>query len=140
MTDVAQQKSTARVLLAEDDEEFRSMLAELLRSDGNDVIEAEDGKTLLRLLEEAEQVANGYDLVLTDLRMPGFDAFDVMLRIRPELISTPFVLLTAFGDANMDLLARRLGAVVVLHKPVDLEEVRAVVSDILSQRPPPSRY
>ena len=134
MTEVAQ---TARVLLADDDREFRTALAELLRGDGNEVAEAEDGAALLERLAEAEPGPDGYDLVITDFRMPGYDAFDVMLRVRPEATKTPFVLLTAFGDANTDLLAKRLGAVAVLHKPVDFAEVRAVVSDVLSRRSGP---
>jgi DNA-binding response OmpR family regulator len=131
MTEVTQ---TARVLLADDDGEFRTALAELLREDGNEVAEAVDGAALLECLARAELGASGYDLVITDFRMPGYDAFDVMLRVRPELTTTPFILLTAFGDANTDLLARRLGAVAVLHKPVDFAEVRAVISDVLSRR------
>ncbi len=120
--------------MAEDDGEFRALLAELLRKEGNEVVEAEDGAALLERLAEADRGAGGYDLVLTDFRMPGFDAFDVMLRRRPTMTKTPFILLTAFGDPNTDLLAKRLGAVAVLHKPVDFDQVRAVISDVLRQR------
>ncbi len=134
MTEVAR---TARVLLADDDQEFRSALAELLRDDGNEVAEAEDGSALLERLAEAAPGTDGYDLVITDFRMPGYDAFDVMLRVRPKMTKTPFILLTAFGDPNTDLLAKRLGAVAVLHKPVDFAQVRAVVSEVVSRRPRP---
>ncbi len=139
MTEVAQPLGAARVLLAEDDREFRSALADLLRSDGNEVIEAEDGAALLERLAEADRGASGYDVVLTDFRMPGYDALDVLLRRRPTMATTPFIVLTAFGDANTDLLAKRLGAVAVLHKPVDFEAVRAAVSNALSQRSPPAK-
>jgi CheY-like chemotaxis protein len=128
-----------RVLLAEDDAELRSLLAALLRADGYDVIEAKDGTALLDRLAEAlagEQGFDSYDLIVTDIRMPGYDAFDVMLGMRRLMFDMPFVLITAFGDALTHRRAEQLGAAAVLDKPFDLDELRTTVHDVLSQRPP----
>jgi DNA-binding NtrC family response regulator len=133
------QAAAARVLLAEDDPEFRSLLADLLREDGHEVIEAEDGTALLDRLAEALASARGldsYDLVVTDLRMPGYTAFDVMLGMRRTMADTPFIVITAFGDVTTYRQAEQLGAIAVLDKPLDLDELRSVVSRALSRRPP----
>jgi CheY-like chemotaxis protein len=127
-----------RVLLAEDDPEFRAVLADSLREDGNEVTEVNDGTALLDRLAEAsasERSEDAYDMVVTDVRMPGHDAFEVMLGTRRSMPDIPFVLVTAFGDANTHRRAKRLGAVAVLDKPIDLDELRAVVN-ALSRRTP----
>ena len=129
----------ARVLLAEDDLEFRSLLAALLREDGYDVVEAEDGTELLNRLAEAlasEQGLDCYDLVVSDIRMPGHDAFDIMSGLRRCRHDTPFILITAFGDAATHLRAQQLEAAALLDKPFDLDDLRAAVSRALSRRPP----
>jgi CheY-like chemotaxis protein len=63
----------ARILLAEDDADLRSVLADLLREDGHEVVEAEDGTELLDRLAEAlasERGFDAYDLIVTDIKMP----------------------------------------------------------------------
>ena len=129
----------ARVLLAEDDTELRSLLAATLREDGYEVVDAEDGTALLDRLAEAlanERGLDSYDLVVTDIRMPGYDAFDVMLGMRRLMVDMPFVLITAFGDTLTHRRAEQLGAAAVLDKPFDLEELRAAVYEVLRDRPP----
>jgi CheY-like chemotaxis protein len=129
----------ARVLLAEDDSEFRALLATMLREDGYDVVEAADGTALLDRLAEAvasEEGLDCYDLVVTDVKMPGYDAFEIMLGMRRCKHETPFVLMTAFGDAAAHERARQLGAVAMLDKPFDLDDLRVAVSRAARLKPP----
>ena len=137
--EVADRMGAARILLAEDDSDLRSLLADLLREDGHQVVEAEDGTALLDRLAEAlasDQGFDAYDLIVTDIKMPGYYAFDVMLGMRRKMADIPFILITGFGDAMTRLRAERLGAVAVLDKPIDADELRRVVSKVLGQRPP----
>src|SRR5512143_970709 len=71
----------ARVLLAEDDFELRSLLATSLRRDGFEVLEARDGAELLRYIDELVLQAKGQigvDLIVSDIRMPGFNGLSVL--------------------------------------------------------------
>jgi len=124
----------ARVLLAEDDSELRSLIAQALRSDGYQVIEVADGGALVDHLADAvaaDGSLDGYDLVVSDVRMPGFTAIDVLSAMRPFLARTPVVLITAFGDPRTHERARKLGASAVIDKPFDLDELRVALRELL---------
>jgi DNA-binding response OmpR family regulator len=128
--------SPARVLLAEDDFELRELLACVLRADGHEVVEACDGNELWAMLN-LENGAEGpapFSLVVSDVRMPGLTAFDVLARLQRALSETPVILITAFGDQTTHLRALRLGASRVLDKPFDFDELRDAVHETLHQR------
>jgi len=122
----------ARLLLAEDDVELRSLIATSLREDGFEVVEVADGNALVDRLADAmaaDGSLDGFDLVVSDIRMPGFSALEVMTGMRRMLFRTPVVLITAFGDAKTHERARRLGAARVFDKPFDVDELCAGVSE-----------
>ncbi len=121
----------ARVLLAEDDETLRRLLADVLRQDGYEVEEARDGTELLERIdaslvvrwERAEQV-----VVVADVHMPGFTGLDVLAILRCAHCVAPVVLITAYGDPETHAEARELGAV-VLDKPFELDALRSALAD-----------
>jgi CheY-like chemotaxis protein len=126
-----------RVLLAEDDPSLRSLIATSLREDGYEVVEVPDGNALVDRLADgvaADGSLDGIDLVVSDIRMPGFTALEVMAGMRRLLSRTPIVLITAFGDARTHRRAEQLGAAVVLDKPFDLDELRSTVTRLLAKR------
>lgn len=128
--------SPARLLLAEDDFELRELLACVLRADGHEVVEACDGTELWALLS-GEHAAEGpapYALVVSDVRMPGLSAFDVLSRLQRALTHTSVILITAFGDQHTHLRALQLGVSRVLDKPFDCDELRTAVHDALQQQ------
>ncbi|MEI9950463.1 MAG: response regulator [Pseudomonadota bacterium] len=128
--------SPARLLLAEDDFELRELLASVLRADGHEVVEACDGNELWALLsrENGAESPAPFSLVVSDVRMPGLTAFDVLARLQRALTETPVILITAFGDRTTHSRALRLGASRVLDKPFDFDELRDAVHDTLHQR------
>ena len=131
----------ARILLAEDDAELRMLLTMRLREAGFDVTEACDGKDLLERLIEGVSGGGGagpFDLVLSDMNMPHFNALDVMVGARSQLTTTPVVLITAFPDAHTREQALHLGATAVLDKPLHLDDLSAKLSQILSHSSPPA--
>jgi DNA-binding response OmpR family regulator len=125
----------ARLLLAEDDLELRKLLADVLRSDGHEVSEARDGHELLEMLSGSPRnvAQEPFALVISDVRMPGLTAFDVLSRVQRVLTDTPVILITAFGDQTMHLRAQRLGASRVFDKPFDVDDLRAAVRELLRQ-------
>ncbi len=129
--------SKARLLLAEDDFELRELLACVLRADGHEVVEARDGNELWTLLAEQDLAGDddpAFALVVSDVRMPGLTAFDVLTKLQRRLTHTPVFLITAFGDQTTHLRALGLGASRVFDKPFDCDELRAAVQEALRRR------
>jgi CheY-like chemotaxis protein len=124
-----------RVLVAEDDDEIRTVICASLRDDGYDVTEAADGTELVDWIAAVvEGQVSTFDVIVSDIQMPGFTALDVMAGLRRAVSRIPIILTTAYGDANTRLTARRLGALRVLDKPFDLSALRAAVAQALPQR------
>ena len=115
-----------RLLLAEDDDGLRPLLAERFRAEGFEVIEAEDGAAVVEYLAESI-VQNsrhpGFDLIVSDIRLPGLNALDVLRGARGALEATPVILITAFGDQRTRDRALLLGASAVFDKPLDVDDL-----------------
>lgn len=120
-----------RVLLAEDDEQLRALLAETLRQDGYDVVEARDGLELVDRVEEAAVQARSdgvpISLLISDVRMPMLTGLDVLHVLRVRQWTAPVMLITAFGDEATHREASQLEATAVLDKPFELERFRKEV-------------
>ena len=128
-----------RVLVVEDDSNFRKLVCESLAADGYEVIEAEDGGGLLeRVADVASRDGGGYDpfsAIVTDVRMPGLSGTDAIEVLRGgPWRHTPVVIMTAFADSETTARANRLGVVTVLEKPFDLERLRETMGRVV----PPS--
>jgi len=120
--------TTARILLVEDDATFRSLLAAILEDDGYELVEREDGKAALMALQR-----QSFDLVLSDLRLPGLNGLELFRRAQADGIAPPFVLLTAFGTVEEAVAAMKEGVADFLTKPLkDPETLRMLVRRILS--------
>lgn len=123
-----------RVLVAEDDHEMRRVLVETLRRDGHEVYDVGDGAALL--IELARNNRFHYhvvDVVVADVRMPLCSGLQALETIRSVNSQLPFVLISAFADAEMHQHAERLGAFLV-DKPVSMEELKGVVSSAIAAR------
>jgi DNA-binding NtrC family response regulator len=118
----------ARILLVEDDAGFRSLLAAILEDDGYTLVEREDGKAALMTLQR-----QSFDLVLSDLRLPGLSGLELFRAAHEQGIAPPFVLLTAFGTVEEAVAAIKEGVVDFLTKPLkDPETLRVLVRRILA--------
>src|SRR6187455_2965437 len=120
----------ARVLVAEDDDELRWLITRTLRKSGFDVIEARDGSALLDRAGELlvkDPSLSGLDLIVSDIRMPGWSGLDVLAGLHHSEVRVPIVLITAFGDSSTHEQAARLGAAAVVDKPFDLDHLCDVV-------------
>jgi CheY-like chemotaxis protein len=134
-------RQAPRVLLAEDDQSSRRALAAALRNLGMDVQEVTDGGRLLVSL--AEQYKNGresadIDLIVSDLRMPVCTGLEIFEGIRAARWPTALLLITAYPTGEVEKLAAKVGAKLLV-KPFDLEEFeRAVLELVGSDRSPGS--
>lgn len=126
-----------RVLLAEDDHEMRQLLAASLTKEGYEVITVADGGQLLekigsQLLNPTHQPP--VDVIVSDIRMPHRSGLDVLAGLRRSDWATPFVLITAFGDAETHAEADRLGAAAILDKPFELSDLKTVIVNLSRAR------
>ena len=106
------------ILLVEDEKLLRESLAELLRDEGYQIVEAANGR------EGYEQLLKQpFDLVMTDMRMPEMDGMALLANVQKAAPNTPVVVITAFGTVDSAVAAMRSGAVDYLLKPVQFEDV-----------------
>ena len=125
-----------RLLLAEDEDDLREFLADQFRAAGFHVIEAEDGMAMLECLADASQATGqqqAFDLIVSDVRMPGFTAFQILKNARFVLRGTPVILMTAFGDRRAHQRAAVLGAAAMFDKPLEIEELLQVARRLVEK-------
>jgi CheY-like chemotaxis protein len=114
-----------RVLVAEDDPAMRDVLETVLRERGYQVATVGSGNELAAALGRTRPEER-FDLILSDVRMPGASGLDVIDRLREGGDTTPVVIVTAFPQRDVVERARGL-EVRLLAKPFDLETLRVAV-------------
>jgi len=118
----------ARVLVVDDDEAVGELLSIVLRREGLDADVCGDGRAALSALRSA-----AYDLVLTDVTMPGMSGVDLVAAARAQGARVPFLVMSAWVDpAREGELRRTPGVVAVLRKPFDIAHIGASVRAALS--------
>ena len=117
------------ILVADDDQVARELLAEALSREGYRVRVAASGEECLHMAE-----AEVFDLALIDLRMPGLDGLAVLKGLGPIQPDLPVVILTAFASIETAIEAVNAGACDYLSKPFRMEEIKVVVRRTLESR------
>ncbi|MCC6229233.1 MAG: sigma-54-dependent Fis family transcriptional regulator [Phycisphaerales bacterium] len=107
-----------KILLVEDEQLLRESLAQLLGEEGYQVVQAGDGKAGYDAV-----LAEPFDLVLTDIRMPVMDGLTLLKNLQQVIPQTPVIVITAFGTVESAVSAMRMGAADYLLKPVQFEDV-----------------
>lgn len=129
------------ILLIEDDEEMLNMLSEALIQEGYRVTKCT--KALDWLLscihnsgkDMSSSTDNSFDVVISDIRMPkmgGLDALRIINDLNCAEACPPTIFITAFGDEETHRMARKLGAVEVLDKPLDINDLIKKVCELVS--------
>lgn len=127
-----------RILLAEDDKEMRTLLALALKRAGYEVVACPDGVDMLThlgaFLLPLEPVHESFDLIISDIRMPGVTGMEV-LQGKPQAgYFPPMILITAFGDEETHADAAEYGAAAMFDKPFDVDELLEKVNAIVRDR------
>jgi two-component system, cell cycle response regulator CpdR len=121
----------ARILIAEDDPTVIAFIERALRHAGHDVVSVADGLAALAALEHGR-----FDLLLTDIVMPGLDGIALALRVTRDYPSLRVLLMTGFAAErqrayNLEALVHR-----VVEKPFTLQQICAAVAEELAALPP----
>ncbi len=107
-----------RILIVDDEGSLLLTLVANLELEGFDVVGAQDANSALRLVREGH-----FDLVLTDIRMPGMSGLELFRSIRSIRPDMPVILMTAFAAENLINQAVQEGVFAVLPKPFEIEHV-----------------
>lgn len=118
-----------KILIIEDEKNMREILKILLEGEGYDVVEAPDGRTGIEQLRK-----DIYDLIITDIKMPGDDGFAVLREAKEVSPETLVIMITAFGTTESAVEAMKLGAYDYIHKPFKIDEIRLVVKNALEKK------
>jgi DNA-binding NtrC family response regulator len=120
--------SRARILVVDDKQNMLDLLVKII-GDAHDVVTANGGADALALVSKER-----FDVVLTDVRMPGADGFDVVRTVKQHHPETEVVVMTAFASIEAAVQAMRLGAFDYLQKPFDPDDVNLVIARALEPR------
>jgi two-component system response regulator PilR (NtrC family) len=129
MSPPAEPGTRGTVLIAEDEEGVRDSLTQVLREEGYDVVAVVDGSAALTALGERD-----FDLVLSDLRMPGADGLSVLRHAREVAPQALVVLMTAHATVDTAVEALRGGAQDYLLKPVLFDDLLHKIEGLLERR------
>ncbi|MDH4449559.1 MAG: two-component system response regulator OmpR [Rhodoferax sp.] len=119
-----------KILVVDDDARIRDLLRRYLTQEGLEVILAEDGKALNRIL-----MRETVDLIVLDLMMPGEDGLSICRRLRAANETTPIIMLTAKGEDVDRIVGLEVGADDYLGKPFNPRELLARIHAVLRRRP-----
>jgi two-component system phosphate regulon response regulator OmpR len=119
-----------KILVVDDDARIRDLLRRYLAQEGFDVVVAEDGRALTRIL-----LRETVDLIVLDLMLPGEDGLSICRRLRSALDRTPIIMLTAKGEDVDRIVGLEVGADDYLGKPFNPRELLARIHAVLRRRP-----
>lgn len=116
----------ARILIVDDEEKIRHILSIMLKIKGHLALEAADGRQALKVLDK-EPV----DVVITDLRMPEMDGFELLEEIKKSETPIPVIVITAFATIESAVEAMKKGAVDYITKPFEENQILLAVEKAL---------
>lgn len=124
-------KARSRILLVDDEESIRRLLSRMLES-AYDVEIAADGESAIRLMREPDA---HYDLLISDLNMPGMDGLALIREARRIDATLPAIVITGYSSESTAIEALNLGVAGYLTKPFGTTQVLAAAAKALSTRP-----
>jgi len=119
----------ARILIAEDEEIMRVTVLDHLRHQGWQVDAATNGADALELVNKGN-----YDLILSDIRMPGLDGEKLLIEVKQLAPRTEVILMTAFGNTESAVNCLKQGAADYILKPFDLDDLTFRVQRLLNMQ------
>jgi len=118
-----------RILIVEDEKSLKEVLRILLEEEGYEITAAANG------LEGMDYIQNDiFDLVVTDIKMPKADGFEVLKKVKEISPSTIVIMITAFGTTESTIEAMKLGAYDYIHKPFKIDEIRHVIEKAFEKK------
>jgi two-component system, chemotaxis family, chemotaxis protein CheY len=128
-----EQRRNGRVLVVDDEANFRKLMQMMLTKGGYEVVEAEDGAQALEIVRASKPLVF-VDVIICDIRMPQVDGVEAVAVLRQEFPSIPVVVLTGFPDIVMAHSFLEQGVSDYRAKPIEREKLLAVVANAMKHR------
>lgn len=130
--DAHKKMNPRNILVIEDDETQRHSLKRILEADGYTTLMAADSAELTAILDEEKEL----HLILMDIGLPWINGFELaeMMKQHPDLKKLPLVFLSAHADQADYDRARSVGAADYIKKPFDIEKLKIIISNLLSDQ------
>jgi two-component system response regulator PilR (NtrC family) len=119
----------SKILVVDDEQSMRDFLAIMLKKEGHEVVTAGNGGDALKAVQ-----AEIFDLVITDVKMPGADGIEVLKTIKDISPETVVIMITAFATTETAIEAMKLGAYDYIIKPFKVDELRLIINNSLEKR------
>ncbi len=119
----------SKIIVIDDDRLVRRVFSAVLKKEGLDVIEADNGDDGLALV-----ISEHPDLVITDFQMPGKNGLELLSEIQRLKLSIPVIMLTGFGDVSLTIKSIQQGAFDFLEKPVNPDILKITVHKALNSQ------
>ncbi len=120
-----------RLLIVDDEESMRALVARAIAMDGHEIVTAADGAEALEILSNGQ---NAFDLLLTDIQMPVMDGIALALTAARDLPDLTILLMTGFADQRERASGLNAIAHDVITKPFSVADIRSAVADALAAR------
>jgi len=120
---------SAVILVVDDEENAREGLSKILTKEGYKVETAANGKEAVDTIK-----LHSFDLVITDMRMPLMDGFELLREIKKMDDNIGVIMITAYGEVESYLEAMNMGAFEYINKPVRVNELKRVITKVLEDR------
>lgn len=129
MEEMNRSNRAGKALIIEDDEGMRSLLEDFFKEEGFEADSVSDGSEAYRKL-----VRETFDLIITDVRMPGLTGLDILPGIKRLHPEAPVIVITAFGSEEVHRKALLRGADAYLEKPVHLLKLRTLIHGLIGSK------
>ena len=120
-----------RLLIVDDEESMRTLVARAIAMDDHEIVTAADGAEALEILSNGQ---NAFDLLLTDIQMPVMDGIALALTAARDLPDLTILLMTGFADQRERASGLNAIAHDVISKPFSVADIRSAVADALAAR------
>jgi DNA-binding NtrC family response regulator len=114
----------------DDTKNIRVLLTKCLEFEGYSVSTASDGREAMEIV-----LKKPFDLIFLDVRMPEKSGTEVLREIRENGISTPIIMITAFGTVKNAVDCTQLGAVAYLQKPFTQNKIKSILEEMIHSKP-----
>ncbi len=125
--------SRPKVLVVDDEEALRFLLASELEAEAFEVQSAGDGDEAIDFVRDKSEQGDRFDVVLLDIKMPRVDGFEVLKYIKGNIPETKVIMLTAYADVKNAIESLRLGASDFVSKPYDLDDILTSINRALGK-------
>ncbi|HUI30454.1 MAG TPA: response regulator [Candidatus Acidoferrales bacterium] len=125
--------SKPQILIVDDEDALRFLLASELEAEAFDVQSAGDGDEAIEMIRKKIERREKFDVILLDIKMPRVDGFEVLKFVKGNVPETKVIMLTAYADVKNAIESLRQGASDFVSKPYDLDDILTSINRALGK-------